>query len=45
VLVGEPVEVSDLLGTAAQQGWAQERLQAAIADRVGQVRRAWCTAL
>lgn len=37
VLVGEPVEVDDLLAAAEQQGWAELRLQAAIADRVGQV--------
>jgi hypothetical protein len=37
VLVGEPVEVQDLLATAEEQGWAESRLQAAIADRVGQV--------
>jgi hypothetical protein len=37
VLVGEPVAVDDLLAQAAQQGWGEERLQVAIADRVGQV--------
>ena len=30
--------VDDLLAQAAQQGWGEERLQVAIADRVGQVR-------
>ena len=38
MLVGEPVAVDDLLAQAAQQGWGEERLQVAIADRVGQVR-------
>ena len=37
MLVGEPVAVEDLLAQAAQLGWGEERLQAAIADRVGQV--------
>ena len=36
VLVGEPVEVDDLLATAAAGGWGREALQAAIAERVGQ---------
>lgn len=39
MLVGEPVEVADLLAAAAQQGWGEAALQVAIADRVGQVRR------
>lgn len=37
MLVGEPVAVEDLLAAAVAQGWAEQRLQAAIADRVGQV--------
>ena len=36
MLVGEPVEVDDLLATAAAGGWGREALQAAIAERVGQ---------
>lgn len=37
MLVGEPVEVADLLEAAQQQGWGEAALQVAIADRVGQV--------
>lgn len=39
VLVGEPVAVDDLLSGAAAEGWSEERLHVAIADRVGQVGR------
>lgn len=39
MLVGEPVAVDDLLSGAAAEGWSEERLHVAIADRVGQVGR------
>lgn len=39
VLVGEPVVLDDLMAQALAGGWDESRLQVAIADRVGQVRR------
>lgn len=39
MLVGEPIAVDDLLRGAAAEGWSEEKLHVAIADRVGQVRR------
>ena len=36
MLVGEPVEVADLLETARAEGWAESQLHVAIAERVGQ---------
>lgn len=36
MLVGEPVEVADLLEAARAEGWAESRLHVAIAERVGQ---------
>lgn len=38
MLVGEPVAVEDLLAEAAEGAWSEQRLQVAIADRVGKVR-------
>ena len=35
VLVGPPVPVADLLSAAAPGNWPEERLYAAIAERVG----------
>lgn len=35
ILVGEPVEIGDLVAAAAAQGWRPRDLHAAIADRVG----------
>lgn len=35
ILVGEPIEVGDLLEAARKLGWPQERLYCAIAERVG----------
>lgn len=35
--MGEPVPVDDLLAAAADEGWGEQRLHVAIADRVGQV--------
>jgi hypothetical protein len=35
ILVGEPIEVADLLEAGRQLGWPQERLYSAIAERVG----------
>lgn len=39
MLVGEPVPVADLLAEAEAAAWGEQKLQVAIADRVGQVRR------
>ncbi|PSC72012.1 phospholipid glycerol acyltransferase family [Micractinium conductrix] len=36
VLVGEPVPVADLLAEAEAAAWGEQKLQVAIADRVGQ---------
>lgn len=35
--MGEPVPVDDLLAAAQEEGWAEQALHVAIADRVGQV--------
>ncbi|WIA32912.1 hypothetical protein OEZ86_006083 [Tetradesmus obliquus] len=35
VLVGEPIDVSDLLAAAAQQGWPEDTLYVRIAHRIG----------
>jgi hypothetical protein len=35
VLVGEPIDVSDLLAAAAQQGWQDDQLYTRIANRIG----------
>ncbi|KAK9823150.1 hypothetical protein WJX72_000637 [[Myrmecia] bisecta] len=36
VLVGPPIQTVDLLAAAREQGWTQDRLYSAIADRVGE---------
>ena len=36
VLVGEPIEVADLLSQAAAEGWADNQLHLAVTERVGQ---------
>jgi hypothetical protein len=36
VMVGEPVQVDDLLAHAREQGWEEDMLHRSIADRVGQ---------
>jgi hypothetical protein len=36
VVVGEPVQVDDLLQRAREQGWGEDKLHRSIADRVGQ---------
>jgi hypothetical protein len=35
VLVGEPIDVSDLLAAAAQQNWPDDKLYTRIANRIG----------
>lgn len=35
LLVGDPIPVDDLLRVAEQQGWPDDRLYIAIADRIG----------
>jgi hypothetical protein len=35
VLVGEPIDVSDLLSTASAQAWSDDALYSAIANRIG----------
>jgi hypothetical protein len=53
VLVGEPVQVDDIIFTATVEAWSEDRLYLALTDRIGQalhalkVRQAWiciCTA-
>jgi hypothetical protein len=35
VLVGEPIDVSDLLQAASRQGWSDDKLYSSIANRIG----------
>ncbi len=39
IMVGEPVQVADLMEAARDESWSENQLHMAITDRVGQVRR------